>query len=210
MKEINVTGHFRSDLGKKASKRMRKKGLIPCNLYGEKTDEKGAPVATALAIPMTELRKVVYTPHVYVINMDVDGQKFTAILKELQFHPVTDALLHVDFLQISENKPLAIAIPVNLVGHAIGVRNGGRMNLSIRKITVKAIYTQIPEKLDVDVTNLKIGKSIKVGDLHYEGLEFVTSKAVVVCSVKKTRAASMANMSEGEEDDDAEKSEAAE
>ena len=166
---------------------MRKEGMIPCNLYGEAKGENGLPEALAFMIPMTELRKVVYTPHIYVINLDIEGEAHTAILKELQFHPVTDALLHVDFYEINEEKDITIGIPVKLTGLAQGVRDGGRMNLSIRKINVIAKYKEIPEHLAVDVTELRIGKSIKVGDLHYEGLEFATSKEVIVCSIKATR-----------------------
>ena len=188
MKEINVTGQKRTDLGKKASKTLRKEGLGPCNLYGQATAD-GKPVAMSFACPMTELRKVVYTPHIYVINLVIDGESHTAIMKELQFHPVTDALLHVDFLEVNDQKPITIGIPVKLVGLAQGVRDGGRMNLSIRKINVTAPYQQIPEHLDVDVTALKIGKSIKVGELSYEGLELTTGKDVIVCSIKMTRAA---------------------
>ncbi len=183
-----MTGQKRTALGKKASKELRKEGLVPCNLYGEATQD-GKPVAMAFAVPMSELRKVVYTPHIYMINLIIDGESHTAIMKELQFHPVTDALLHIDFLEVNENKPVTIGIPVKLVGLAQGVRDGGRMNLSIRKIDVTAPYTVIPEHLDIDVTALKIGKSIKVGDLHFEGLELATSKDVIVCSVKMTRAA---------------------
>ena len=188
MKEINVTGQKRTDLGKKASKTLRKEGLVPCNLYGQATAD-GKPVAMSFACPMTELRKVVYTPHIYVINLVIDGESHTAIMKELQFHPVTDALLHVDFLEVNDQKPITIGIPVKLVGLAQGVRDGGRMNLSIHKINVTAPYQQIPEHLDVDVTALKIGKSIKVGELSYEGLELTTGKDVIVCSIKMTRAA---------------------
>ena len=188
MKEINVTGQKRTDLGKKASKTLRKEGLVPCNLYGQATAD-GKPVAMSFACPMTELRKVVYTPHIYVINLVIDGESHTAIMKELQFHPVTDALLHVDFLEVNDQKPITIGIPVKLVGLAQGVHDGGRMNLSIRKINVTAPYQQIPEHLDVDVTALKIGKSIKVGELSYEGLELTTGKDVIVCSIKMTRAA---------------------
>ena len=188
MKEINVTVQKRTDLGKKASKTLRKEGLVPCNLYGQATAD-GKPVAMSFACPMTELRKVVYTPHIYVINLVIDGESHTAIMKELQFHPVTDALLHVDFLEVNDQKPITIGIPVKLVGLAQGVRDGGRMNLSIRKINVTAPYQQIPEHLDVDVTALKIGKSIKVGELSYEGLELTTGKDVIVCSIKMTRAA---------------------
>ena len=188
MKEINVTGQKRTDLGKKASKLARKEGLIPCNIYGEKKDENGAPVAMSFVCPMSELRKVVYTPHIYVVNLNIDGEEHKAVMKELQFHPVTDALLHVDFLEVNDQKPITIGIPVKLVGLAQGVRDGGRINLSIRKINVTAPYKAIPEHLDIDVTNLQLGKSIKVGELSFEGLTLATPAEVVVCSVKATRA----------------------
>ena len=188
MKEINVTGQKRTDLGKKASKLARKEGLIPCNIYGEKKDENGAPVAMSFVCPMSELRKVVYTPHIYVVNLNIDGEEHKAVMKELQFHPVTDALLHVDFYEVNEEKPITIGIPVKLNGLAQGVRDGGRINLSIRKINVTAPYKAIPEHLDIDVTTLQLGKSIKVGELSFEGLTLATPAEVVVCSVKATRA----------------------
>ena len=187
MKEINVTGQKRTDLGKKASKTLRKEGLVPCNIYGL-AEQDGKPTAMAFAVPMTELRKIIYTPHIYVINLVIDGESHTAILKDIQFHPVTDAVLHVDFLEVNDQKPITIGIPVKLNGLAQGVRDGGRINLSIRKINVTAPYQVIPEHLDIDVTNLQLGKSIKVGDLSFEGLTLSTPAEVVVCSVKATRA----------------------
>ena len=188
MKEIEVSGKVRTDLGKKASKLLRKEGLIPCNIYGEKKDANGMPEALSFLCPMSELRKVVYTPHIYVVNLNIDGEEHKAVMKELQFHPVTDALLHVDFYEVNEEKPITIGIPVKLNGLAQGVRDGGRINLSIRKINVTAPYKAIPEHLDIDVTNLQLGKSIKVGELSFEGLTLATSAEVVVCSVKATRA----------------------
>lgn len=192
MKEISLTGKMRTDLGKKASKSMRKEGLIPCNMYGEKKGENGLPEAMSFAVSMTELRKIVYTPHIYVVNLNIDGKEHKTVLKELQFHPVTDALLHVDFYEINEVKPITIGIPVKLNGLAQGVRDGGRINLSIRKINVTAPYQAIPEHLDIDVTNLRLGKSIKVGELSFEGLELATPAEVIVCSVKTTRASKSA------------------
>lgn len=192
MKEIEVKGQSRSEIGKKYTKILRKEGLVPCNLYGEKKDEKGLPVALAFSCPMTELRKVVYTPHIYVVNLVIDGKPHKAIMKELQFHPTTDQLLHIDFYEINETKPITIGIPVKLNGLAQGVRDGGRINLSIRKINVTAPYQSIPEQLDIDVTNLRLGKSIKVGELNFEGLTLATPAEVVVCSVKTTRASKSA------------------
>ena len=198
MKEINVAGQKRTDLGKKASKLLRKEGLVPCNLYGEKKDADGKPEAMSFTLSMKDVRKLVYTPHIYVINLNIDGEHHTAIMKELQFHPVTDAVLHIDFYEINDTKPITIGIPVKLCGLAQGVRDGGRINLSIRKINVTAPYQNIPEHLDIDVTNLKLGKSIKVGELSFDGIELATPKEVVVCSVKMTRQALSAASAEAE------------
>ena len=174
--------------------------MIPCNLYGEATAD-GKPVALSFAAPMSELRKLVYTPHIYLVELNIDGKNHGAIMKEIQFHPTTDAILHIDFYEVNETKPIVMGVPVKHIGLAQGVRDGGRMNKSIRKIDVKAPYAQIPETLDIDVTKLRIGKSIKVGDLSFEGLELVTSKDVVVCSIKNTRNA-VASASTDDEDGD--------
>ena len=196
MKEITLEGTKRAETGKKATKLLRKEGMVPCNVYGEKRGEDGLPVALSFAVSERELRKIVYTPHIYVINLVIDGESHTAVMKELQFHPVTDAVLHVDFYEVNDQKPLTIGIPVKLNGLAQGVRDGGRINLSIRKINVTAPYQDIPEHLDIDVTSLQLGKSIKVGDLHFESLELATPADVIVCSVKATRASRSAAAAE--------------
>ena len=188
MKEISVSGQKRATTGKKATKELRKEGLVPCNLYGEKKGENGLPEALAFAIPASQLRKAVYTPHVYVVNLTIDGEAHKAVMKELQFHPTSDALLHVDFYEVSEEKPITIGIPVKLNGLAQGVRDGGKLNLAERKLNVTAPYKQIPEELEIDVTELKLGKAIKVAELNFEGLQIATPAQVVVCSVKATRA----------------------
>ena len=192
MKVIEINGQKRETTGKKASKLMRKEGLVPCNLYGEEKDEKGLPKALAFAVPFTELRKAVYTPHVYVVGLNIEGEAHKAIIKELQFHPTTDALLHADFYEVTEEKDITVGIPVKLNGLAQGVRDGGKLNLSIRKIDVTAPYKNIPEVLEIDVTNLGLGKAIKVGELSFEGLTLSTPAQVVVCSVKETRASKSA------------------
>ncbi len=188
MKEIELKGTKRTETGKKATKLLRKEGLVPCNVYGEKKGENGLPEALSFAVSMRDLRKIVYTPHIYVVNLVIDGESHTAVMKELQFHPVTDQVLHVDFYEVNDQKPITIGIPVKLNGLAQGVRDGGRINLSLRKINVTAPYQVIPEHLDIDVTSLQLGKSIKVGDLSFEGLELATPADVIVCSVKATRA----------------------
>ena len=189
MKEFALNGKARTEVGKKATKELRKQGYVPCNLYGEKKGENGQPEAHAFAILASDLRKVVFTPHIYVINLNIDGEHHTAVLKELQFHPVTDAVLHVDFYEITETKPIVMEVPIKLNGLAEGVRAGGKLSANVRKLKVRAPYTAIPERLDIDVTGLALGKTIKVADLSFEGLEIMTSPSVVVCQVKMTRSA---------------------
>ena len=192
MREIAINGQKRETTGKKATKLMRKEGLVPCNLYGEAKDENGLPKALSFAAPFTELRKAVYTPHVYIVCLNIDGEEHKAIIKELQFHPTSEALLHADFYEVTDQKDITVGIPVKLNGLAQGVREGGKLNLSIRKIDVTAPYKSIPEILEIDVTNLGLGKAIKVGELNFEGLKLATPAQVVVCSVKETRASKAA------------------
>ena len=176
MKSIEIKGSLRTDLGKKGTRELRKSNGVPCVLYGVKKGENGLPEATHFSVTVDGLRKLVYTPNIYSVNLDIDGTVVTAIMKDIQFHPVTDAILHVDFLQVEETKPIVMEVPVQLEGLAEGVRAGGKLALQLRKLKVKALYTAIPERLVVDVTPLGLGKTIKVGELNYEGLELINAK----------------------------------
>ena len=189
MKEITLNAQTRAEFDKKANKVLRKEGMIPAVFYGVEKDEKGLPVSKAIKISEKELAKLLYTPNVYIVNLIVDGTPVKAILKDLQSDYVTDRPVHVDFYQITEDKPVVFEIPVKLNGLAEGVRAGGKLALNVRKLAVKALYTQFPDTLDIDVTSLGLGKSMKVAALSYEGLEIITSKEVVVCAVRMTRAA---------------------
>ena len=196
MKTIEIKGTARVAGGKKAAKQLRKQGVIPCNLYGELKDEKGLPQAVAFSATEAELRKLLYSPDIYTVKLDIDGKQCLAILKEAQFHPVKDNVLHVDFYQITDKKPIVMEVPIKLNGLAEGVKAGGKLAASVRKLKVKAVHTAIPERLDIDVTKLELGKTIKVGELSFEGLELVTSPSVVVCQVKMTRNARSAAAAE--------------
>ncbi len=189
MKEITINAQARTEYGKKASRDLRRAGQIPAVFYGVEKGENGLPLAKSIQISEKELAKLLYTPNVYVVNLVVDGKPVKAILKDLQCDFVTDRPVHVDFYQITEDKPVVLEIPVKLNGLAEGVRAGGKLALNVRKLAVKALYTQFPDTLDIDVTNLALGKSMKVAELSYEGLEIITSKEVVVCAVRMTRAA---------------------
>ena len=189
MKEITINAQARTEYGKKASRDLRRAGQIPAVFYGVDKGENGLPVAKSIQVSEKELAKLLYTPNVYIVNLVVDGKSVKAILKDLQCDFVTDRPVHVDFYQITEDKPVVFEIPVKLNGLAEGVRAGGKLTLNVRKLAVKALYTQFPDTLDIDVTNLGLGKAMKVAELSYEGLEIITSKEVVVCAVRMTRAA---------------------
>ena len=189
MKEISINGTSRANVGKKATKEIRKAGSVPCVIYGEKKGENGLPEAIHFSVSEKEINKVIYTPNIYLVRVNIDGTEHKAIIKEAQFHPVKDNVLHVDFYEVREDKPIVMGVPIAPQGLADGVRAGGKLMTMIRKINVRALYTQIPEKLNIDVTSLQLGKSIKVGELSFAGLELVTPKEVIVCTVKMTRAA---------------------
>ena len=189
MKEISIKGQLRSDFGKKASRDIRRDGLVPCVIYGVEKTAEGTPVSKAFTVSMKELVKVLYTPNVYIVNIDIDGQVVKAIVKDLQCDFVTDRPIHVDFYQVTEDKPVTMEIPVKLNGLAEGVKAGGKLVLNVRKLKVKGLYTNFPDTLDIDVTGLGLGKSIKVAVLSYDNVEIVTSPEVVVCAVRMTRAA---------------------
>lgn len=189
MKEITLNAQLRSEFGKKAGRDMRRAGNVPAVVYGVDKDANGAPVAKSIVIAEKELAKLLYTPNVYIVNLNIEGTTVKAILKDLQCDFVTDHPVHVDFYQITEDKPVVMQIPVKLNGLAEGVKAGGKLALNVRKLAVKALYTKFPDTLDIDVTSLGLGKSMKVSALSYEGLEIITSKEVVVCAVRMTRAA---------------------
>lgn len=187
MKTFELSGSSRqiaerSSEQSRALKSMRKESKVPCVLYG------GEEVVH-FQVTTDSLRNLVYSPDIYVVNLTIDGKAVKAIMKDIQFHPVKDTILHVDFYQISDAKPIVMEVPVKLEGLAEGVKAGGKMALQMRKLRVKALYTSIPERLIVNVSHLGLGKTIKVGELSFEGLELINAKDAVVCAVKLTRAA---------------------
>ncbi|MBK5722605.1 50S ribosomal protein L25/general stress protein Ctc [Dysgonomonas sp. Marseille-P4677] len=185
MKTFELKGEARTDLGKKATKAIRNEGSIPAVIYG------GEKAETAIHFTVTnsDVRKLVYTPEIFLVDLTVGKDNYKAILKDIQFHPVTDAILHLDFLHVFDNKPIVIDVPVVLDGLAEGVKAGGKLSLDLRKLKVKANYDKVPEKVHIDVTGLALGKSIQVGELSFEGLELLNAKNAVVCRVQLTRAA---------------------
>jgi len=182
MKTFELSGEVRSELGKKATKAVRVAETIPCVLYGGKEN-------VHFTVSQSAVRKLVYSPDVFVVELTVGGKTTKSIMKELQFHPVSDKILHIDFIEISEKKPVIVELPVQLKGLAEGVKAGGKLSLELRKLKVKGIYTKVPEKIEVDVTNVGLGKTVQVGKLQVKDLEILNNKNAVVAQVKLTRAA---------------------
>ena len=181
MKEFNLSGAKRAEAGKKAAKNLRAEGLIPCNLLcgGE---------SMSFTVKATDVRNLIYTSQVYAVNLEIDGATCKAVIKELQFGPVNEELYHIDFLKFEENEPITVKIPVKLEGHAEGVKAGGKLVKQVRDLTVKGLWTNIPERLLVDVSSINLGKTLNVAALSYDNLEIVTPKSVIVAGVKATRA----------------------
>ncbi|MBF6627316.1 MAG: 50S ribosomal protein L25/general stress protein Ctc [Proteiniphilum sp.] len=184
MKKFELKGEVRDGFGKKAAKAYRSESLIPCVAYGGNDEEN-----LNFVVKNSDVRNLIYTPEVFLVDLDLGKTKFQAIVKDVQFHPVKDTILHIDFLHIFEKKPVVIEIPVRLEGLAAGVRAGGKLSLDARKLRVKAVPSKLPEVLVVNVENLELGKSIQVGDLQFEGLEILNASNAVVCRVQLTRAA---------------------
>lgn len=207
MEVFQLTAEPRTALGKKATKALRKEDKIPVVLNGgeivtlpyekpllpgEKVVEIGngkGLVTTDLVVSQDDVRKLIYTPDIFAIELTVNGQTRMAVLKDIQFHPVKDTILHIDLLEVNDKKPVTIEVPVKIEGHAEGVRAGGKLTLSMKKLKVKALYNLIPERIVINVDNLGLGKTLQVGELHYEGLELMNAKNAVVCAVQLTRAA---------------------
>lgn len=207
MKKFALTAEPRTEIGKKSTKALRKENMIPCVLNGGKIvslpynealrpGEKLVEIAnnrgiitTDMVVKAEDVRKLIYTPDIFEIDLTLNGETRKAVLKDAQFQPVKDTVLHLDFLEVFADKPIVMEVPVQIVGHAEGVKAGGKLTLSMRKLKVKAAYTDLPEKLVVNVDKLGLGQSMQVGDLHFEGLELMNAKNAVVCAVQLTRAA---------------------
>ena len=181
MKTIVVNAVERNDFGKKAAKAVRREGMVPCVLCGN-----GETVN--FTIDPREIKALIYTPNSYVVELHFGEKVELAVMREAQWHPVREDLLHVDFFRIAQGKPVSVAIPVRLTGNAEGVKVGGKLVLSTRKVTVSALVENLPDEITVDVTSLGLGKTIFVGDLKVENLKFMTPATTAVCAVRVTRA----------------------
>ncbi|MCT4613664.1 MAG: 50S ribosomal protein L25/general stress protein Ctc [Marinifilaceae bacterium] len=182
MKTIELSASVRTDLGKKATKAIRRAEMVPCELYG-------AGENIHFSLIEKDLNKLLYTPEVYIVKLNIDGKEMTAVLREVQYHPTTDRALHADFFQVCEEKPFEVNIPVKVEGFAKGVQAGGKLALSMRKLKVKGLMKDLPEFLTINVTELGLGKSVQIRELAYDNLELLNAKNAVVVQVKLTRAA---------------------
>lgn len=203
MKTFDLKGSVRKEVGKKSTKAVRANNAIPCVLYGVNEN-------IHFTVLSSDVRKLIYTPEVFVVNLDIDGKKSTAIMQDLQFHPVSDAVIHLDFLEITKTKPVIMEIPVKLHGLAAGVKSGGKLSLQTRKLKVKGLYTDFPEVIDIDVTHLVLGKTIQVEDLKLDNLQILNAKHAVVAQVKLTRAARSGSEAEEVEEEESESTEGSE
>ena len=189
MKHIELNGQIREASNKAAVKAVRRAGQVPCNIYGLGLEN------ILFTIDAKDLKTITHTPNSYIIDLHLsDGRNGFAVIHEVQYHPVTDEALHVDFLFVSEDKPVTIEVPVLVTGHAEGVKMGGKLLVSSRKLRVSAMMDKLPDILEVDSTPLKIGKQIVAGDLNYDGVTIVSPKATIICSVRPTRATQQAKM----------------
>jgi large subunit ribosomal protein L25 len=188
MKQVSLSGSARTSVGKKDAAQLRANGMVPCVVYGGKEQ-------VQFAVKELDLRRIVYSPDVYQVNLDINGKSIPAIIQEKQFHPVTDAFLHIDFLEITHDKDIRVELPVRLTGAAPGVIMGGKLSTPFKKIQVEGLGKDIPEAITLNISNMNIGDMVRVKDLQMNGLKILAPAASVVVGVKMARGAKK----EGEE-----------
>lgn len=180
MKTIEIKGHLRGSLGSKDAKLLRREGQVPCVVYGGGEN-------IHFHADIRELNKLVYTPEVYLVTLNLDGKMVKAVVRDAQYHPVGDQMLHMDLTQIVDGKPVSIQLPVHVNGTAVGVKAGGTMRQSASRLSVRGKVDTLPDSIEIDVTNLKIGGMVKVGDLKVAGVEFMEAANRVVVAVRTSR-----------------------
>jgi large subunit ribosomal protein L25 len=182
MKSVELQGTLRDLKGKKASKGLRAQENVPCVLYGN--GENNFFYASE-----SQFREIIYTPNVYLINVDLNGKKHKAIIQDIQFHPVTDKLVHIDFLEVSDDKKVVVNLPVTVSGNSQGVKEGGKLSIDKKRLKVRAFVKDMPDVVNIDITTLGMGKTIRIGELSFDKVEFVEPASMPVVSIKATRAA---------------------
>jgi len=182
MKTIEIKGSFRTELGKKSSKQSRKAGNVPCVIYGKEEN-------IHFQAPELSFKNLVYTPEAHLVKLVIDNKEFNVVLKDMQFHPVSDKILHADFVEIFDDKPVVIGIPIKITGDSIGVIAGGKLSIKRRSLKVKGLPKDLPEHLTIDITNLKIHEGVKVGDLSFDKIELLDPKKSMVLTIATSRVA---------------------
>jgi len=198
MKSITINGSQRESVGKKSTKALRNAGQVPCVIYG-------GDKPLHFSAPELAFSKLVYTANAHTVVIALDnGEKYNAVMQDIQFHPVTDRILHIDFYQIFENKAITMNIPVQVTGSSKGVMNGGNLRRPYRKLRVKAIPSKLPDFIEIDITPLKIGDKVSISELMNEDYTFVHPDNMVVCQVRRSRLAIVDEEEEEEEEEGAE------
>jgi large subunit ribosomal protein L25 len=200
MKSVALSGNKRAERGSSNANSLRKEEKVPCVIYGGKEN-------VHFTVNEIAFGKLVNSPEVYFVDLDIDGTKIKAIIQSVQYHPVTDRAMHVDFLEVDENKPVTVKLPVKLTGNSKGVINGGKLRMVTRKLKINGLPSALPENIVLDITDLKIGSSIKVEDIKEDGLTFLDASNAVVVAVKRSR---VAVVDEDEEEEGEEGAEGAE
>jgi large subunit ribosomal protein L25 len=181
MKSIAISGSPRENVGKRDAKELRYEGLVPAVLYGGKTQ-------THFSVSAADLKPVIYTPVVHFIDITVAGTKTQAIIQDIQFHPLTEQILHVDFLELDEKKPIAIEIPIRITGTSPGVKMGGKLVQKLRKLRIKALPKDHLDNIDVSIEGLEVGRSVRVDDLKFDKLTITNAKEDTILSITTSRA----------------------
>jgi large subunit ribosomal protein L25 len=200
MKTLAISVKQRENVGKTSTRALRNQGKVPCVLYGGEKQ-------VAFHAHENDFRKLVYTPDVFIVELDIEGSKVKAIMQDIQFHPVTDKILHIDFLEISDDKEITVSVPVILNGLAIGVRDGGNLMFRRRKIITRGLTANLPNAIEINIEDVKIGQFIYIKDLNVEGCEFLAPDSSVVVGVKMSRGAVETDEEEGEEGEESESAE---
>jgi len=185
MKVFNLSGSSRANVGKKDAAHLRAQDLVPCVVYGGASQ-------VFFSVKYNDLRHLFYTPEVYTVNITVDGKEYNTIMQEIQFNGVSDKIMHIDFMELDNNKPIVIDIPVKLIGTAAGVRTGGKLVSNVRKLKVRAFVKDLPDYISVNVEPLEIGGVVKVSQMKIDGVTFLDAPNVVIAAVRMTRAAAAA------------------
>jgi large subunit ribosomal protein L25 len=198
MKVVSLSGSLRASVGSVNATALRNEGKVPCVIYGGKEQIHFSALEK-------DFKSIIFTPDACQIEVNIDGKKYRTILQETQFHRLTDRLIHADFLEIVDGKPLTMQIPVKTVGTSEGVRAGGKLTIKLRKLKVRGLANKLPDTIDINIEKLAIGKSVTVGEINIEGVELLNAKNVSVVSVNTTRAVAQAEQAAAKDDKKAKK-----